>query len=106
MLPYKHYAADEIEEVLQEQENPTTPIHDCGAEESTLYRWKRKFPEVLTMLASRLELLTDIAPSLVSKAQPLQRIYEALSALVKPPPDSSRLAWGFFVEKTHPVCLG
>jgi hypothetical protein len=106
MLPCKHYAADEIEEVLQEQENSTAPMHECGAEESTLYRWKREFPEVLIMLASRLELLAGIAASLVSGAQPLQRIYEALGSLVKPPPESSRLAWGFFVEKTHPVYLG
>jgi hypothetical protein len=106
MLPYKHYAAAEIEEVLQEQEDPTAPMHGCGAEESTLYRWKLEFPEVLTALASRLELLAGIVTSLVSRTQPLQRIYEALGSLVKPPPDSSRLAWAFSVKKTHPVCLG
>ncbi|MDR1481496.1 MAG: DUF6431 domain-containing protein, partial [Synergistaceae bacterium] len=73
MLPYKHYAAKEIEKVLLNQEEPSCEPHECCAEESTLQRWKREFPEILTALASRLELLAGIAISLVSRKQPLQR---------------------------------
>jgi transposase-like protein len=38
MLPYKHYAAPEIEQVLLNQEEPNSLPHECGAEESTLHR--------------------------------------------------------------------
>jgi hypothetical protein len=106
MLPHKHYAAAEIEQVLQEQEDPTAPPHECAAEESTLYRWKREFPAILNGLALRLSSLSNIVISLLSSAGPLQRLYEVLSSLVKPPPDSSRLAWAFFVSKSHPIHLG
>ena len=52
MLPHKHYAAPEIEQVLNKHENPAAPPHECGAEESTLRRWICEFPEILTALAS------------------------------------------------------
>ena len=42
MLPHKHYAALEIEQVLQQQEEPAASLHECGAEESTLRRWMRE----------------------------------------------------------------
>ena len=106
MLPYKHYAALEIEQVLQEQEDPAVPPHECAAEESTLYRWKSEFPTILTGLALRLSSLSGIAISFLSAARPLQRVYDALGSLIKPPPDSSRLAWAFFVMNTHPVYVG
>ena len=91
MLPYKHYAAPEIEQVLQKQEDPEAPLHECGAEESTLRRWKHEFPEVLNALAFRLESLAIITISLISKASPLQRVYNALSLVVHPPPNRDRL---------------
>jgi hypothetical protein len=107
MLPHKHFAAEEIEQVLQNQEDPTTtPFHECDAEESTLRRWKQEFPQTLTVLASRLESLASIAASLVRGLRPLQRIYKALSSLVNPPPDASRLSWAFFLGQSHPVHLG
>ena len=106
MLPRKHYAAVEIEQVLKKQEDPEASPPYCGAEESTLRRWKREFPAALTALASRLYSLSNTAVSLVSDMQPLQRLYDALESLIHPPPDSSYLAWAFFVSQSHPICLG
>jgi len=103
MLPRKHYAAKEIEQVLQENEDPTVSTHECGAEESTLRRWKREFPEILSALTSHLCLLGNVTMSLLSTARPLQRLYDTLKMLVHPPPDSSRLAWAFFLNASHPV---
>jgi hypothetical protein len=106
MLPHKHYAAPEIEQVLQKQEDSTAPPHECGAEESTLHRWKRWFPSVLTALASHLSSLARVAVSLVSSDRPLQKVWNALTRLLELPSDACRLAWAFFVSKTYPVCLG
>jgi len=103
MLPHKHYAAPEIEQVLQQQEDPTASLHECGAEESTIRRWKQEFPEKLSALAALLESLANISEfRLIS---PLQRIYNTLASLVRPLPDQSRLAWAFFVSQFHPVRL-
>jgi hypothetical protein len=101
MLPYKHYAAPEIEQVLHNQEDPAAPPHECGAEESTLRRWKQEFPEKLAALAASLESLANI--SSICILPPLQRIYNALVLLVRPPPNQNRLAWAFFVSQSHPV---
>jgi hypothetical protein len=105
MLPHKHYAAPEIEQVLQKQENPMGPPHECGAEESTLCRWMREFPQILINLTARLSSLANALVSLLSMERPLQRLYNALAYFVDPPPDQSRLAWAFFVSQSHPVCL-
>jgi len=105
MLPYKHYAAPEIEQVLQGQENSTAPPHECGAEESTLCRWKREFPQILTDLTARLLSLANASVSLFSTESPLERLYNALAYFVNPPPGQSRLAWAFFVSQSHPVHL-
>jgi hypothetical protein len=106
MVPYKHYAAPEIEQVLQQQEDPTAPPHECGAEESTLYRWKREFPEKLNTLAGLLEALAKTSKINLYPASSLQRIFNALKLLVHPPPDFCCLAWAFFVSQFHPVCIG
>ena len=103
MLPYKHYAAVKIEQVLQNQEDPATPLHECGAEESTLRRWMLEFPPKLSALAALLESLMNI--SMTRLITPLQRIYNALDLLARPPTNHSRLAWAFFVSQTHPVRL-
>jgi hypothetical protein len=103
MLPYKHYAAPEIEQVLQEQEDPVAPPHECGAEESTLRRWKQEFPGKLNSLAAFLESL--INTSVIRLVPPLQRVYNALASLIHPPPGQSRLALAFFVSQSHPVRL-
>ena len=103
MLPHKHYAAPEIEQVLQEQEDPTASRPECGAEESTLRRWRLEFPPKLSALAASLESLVNV--SMTRLVAPLQRVYNALNLLVRPPLDQSRLAWAFFLGKFHPVCL-
>jgi hypothetical protein len=105
MLPRKHYAADEIEQVLQNQEYPTTELHECIAEESTLRRWISEFPQILTTLASRLESLAAIAMSLACELRPLQRVYKALRYFVRLPPGAFGLSWAFWVSRTHPVHL-
>jgi hypothetical protein len=94
MLPYKHYAASEIEQVLNKHENPSEPSHECGAEESTIRRWIRDFPEILSALAAHLETLANI--SQINNIPPLQRVYTALASLASPPPDCSRLAWAYY----------
>ena len=98
MLPHKHYAAPEIEQVLQQQEDPAAPLHECGAEESTLCRWMREFPPKLSALAAFFESLANV--SVTRLVAPLQRVYNALDKLIHPPSDQSRLAWAFFGEAT------
>ena len=103
MLPHKHYAAPEIEQVLQNQEDPAALPHECGAEESTLRRWMLGFPQKLSALAASLESLVNV--SITRLVAPLQRVYNALGLLVHPPPNQSHLAWAFFVSKfSHLVC--
>ena len=97
MLPHKHYAAPEIEQVLHKQENPTDPPHECGAEESTLRRWVQEFPQILSVLAVSLESLVNV--SITRLVAPLQRVYNALALLACPPPEQSRLAWAFFLAR-------
>ena len=115
MLPHKHYAAPEIEQVLQKQEDPTVLPHECGAEESTLRRWGQEFPQILSALAASLESLVNVSMTrLVKKLSdrhgsffagrllivaPLQRVYNALALLACPPPEQSRLAWAFFLAR-------
>ena len=103
MLPHKHYAAQEIEQVLNKQENSTSPPHECGAEESTLRRWILEFPSKLSALATLLEQLVNI--SMTRLVAPLQRVYNALDLLVRPLTEHSRLAWAFFVSQSHPLRL-
>jgi len=106
MLPFKHYAAPDIEQVLQKHEDPSAVEPVCAAEESTIYRWRREYPAILRDLASRLTSLAKTKEVPILKTRPLQRIYNALKLLVHPPPDSSRLAWAFFWDMSHPVCIG
>jgi hypothetical protein len=100
MLPHKHYPAHVIEKVLQNQEAATVLLNECVAEESTLRRWMQEFPQKLSALAASLESLVNI--SRVCLLPPLQRIYEALSLLINPPLNHSRLAWAFFVGQFQP----
>ena len=106
MLPFKHYAAPDIEQVLQKHEDPSAMEPTCAAEESTIYRWKREYPAILKSLASRLISFTKTKETLRYKTHPLQRVYNALKLLVHPLPDSSHLAWAFFLDMSHPVCIG
>jgi hypothetical protein len=103
MLPHKHYAAHKIEQVVHKYEDSAAAPHECGAEESTLRRWIQEFPAKLSALAAHLESLTMISkPPFVPL---LQRVYAALASLVKVPEEHCRLAWAFFVSKTHPLRL-
>ena len=103
MLPHKHYAAQEIEQVLHKQENPTASAHECGAEESTLRRWIQEYPVRLNELAAYLESLANIL--ITNLFAPLQRVYNALASIVQPPRGSCCLAWAFFVRQSHPLRL-
>ena len=103
MMPYKHYAAPEIEQVLKKQENPEELPHNCKAKESTLRSWLREFPQILTDLTSRLLILAGASISLLSMATPLQRLDETLAYFVKAPPDFCRLTWAHLVIQSHPV---
>jgi hypothetical protein len=113
MLPYKHYAADEIEEVLREEEakegNSTAPPSrfECPAEESTLRRWRNEFAEKIRQMASTLEAGAKMAVlSLISPKSGLQRCRDAIVSLgFVLSPDTCCLAWAFFLSKTHPVCV-
>jgi len=100
MLPHKHYAAPEIEQVLKKQEDPAAPHHECGAEESTLRRWMREFPPKLSGLAAFLESLANISQTCL--IAPLQRIYYALSLLYHPPLQDC-LALAFFTCRFNRV---
>lgn len=101
MLPYKHYSAYEIEEVLRQEENLTTSPHECGAEESTLRRWKQEFPDKLSEIAALLESLANMSNTLLLSS--LRRIYKALEYMILSPPTHGRLAWAFFLSKSHLV---
>jgi transposase-like protein len=101
MLPHKHYAAPEIEQVLHEHEDPTAQPNECGAEESTIRRWLQEFPPKLNELAVFFEALTDTIR--IHLVLPLQRLNNALKLLPHPPPKHIRLAWAFFRSKFNPV---
>ena len=103
-MPYKHYAAPEIEQALKKQENPEELPHYCEAKESTLRRWLREFPQILGDLTSRLLFLAGTSISLLSIDPPLQRLYKVLAYFVKAPPNFCRLTWALLVAgQSHPV---
>jgi transposase-like protein len=103
MMPYKHYAAPEIEQVLKKQENPEEPLQYCEAKKGTIRRWLREFPQVLTGLTFRLLTLAGAPISLLSTDPPLQRLYKALEYFVMAPSDFCRLTWALLIGQFHPV---
>jgi hypothetical protein len=113
MLPHKHYSAIEIEEVLREEETKEERSigppnrFECQAEESTLRRWRKEFPEKIRQIASKLEAEAKTAAlSFTSAKSGLQRCRDALVSLgFAFSSDTCCLAWAFFVSKTHPVCV-
>lgn len=111
MLPYKHYNALEIEDVLSEDApDEGNAGGTSGAEESTIGRWKGQFRAVLPVLATKLEALVTFclggSISLVESDGDLQRVYRAVSYLEKVPEGSSRLGRAFYLAMAHPLCLG
>jgi hypothetical protein len=114
MVPYKHYAALEIEEVLEEaeraEEEPTTKLPETYAEESTMQRWKKDFSEQMPLMAGQLEqIAADLGmgePSLIQLSEkPLQRLRAAVNALQELPSKISSLAYAFCLLISHPVCV-
>ena len=103
MMPYKHYAAPEIEQVLKKQENPEEPSHHCDAKESTLRRWLREFPQILAGLTSRLLNLAGASIFSLSTSTPLQRLDKALAYFVKAPSDFCQLTWALLIGQSHPI---
>jgi hypothetical protein len=114
MVPYKHYAASEIEEVLEEAERtkkePAVGFPETYAEESTMQRWKKDFSEQMPLMAGQLEqIATDLGmgePSLIQLSEkPLQRLRAAVDVLQEVPSKVSSLAYAFWLLISHPVCV-
>jgi hypothetical protein len=114
MVPHKHYAASEIEEVLEEaertEEEPASGFPETHAEESTVQRWKKDFSEQMPAMAGQLEqIAVDLGmgePSLIRLSEkPLQRLRMAVDSLLKLPSGISRLAYAFRFLISHPVCV-
>jgi hypothetical protein len=115
MLPRKHYAAPEIEAVLDEAENgglepSLAAAPETHAEESTLRRWIKEFSVLLPIMAGWLEQMAETpgmtGASLVRLSdRPLRRIRRAVEALQELPSGVSRLAYAFEILTSHPVCL-
>jgi hypothetical protein len=114
MVPYKHYAASEIEEVLEEaekvEEEPTTGLPETHAEESTLQRWKKYFSEQMPLMAGQLEqMAADLGmgeSSLIRLSKkPLQRLRAAVNMFQELPSKISSLAYAFWLLISHPVCI-
>ncbi|MDP2729353.1 MAG: DUF6431 domain-containing protein [Dehalococcoidales bacterium] len=113
LLPYKHYVAPEIEGSLRHlygggmlSESPS------GAEESTLWRWRKeyshKMQEWAGLLESKVFKVFNRAPSFVKLlSHPLRRLEKALSWLPALPSQ-----WVVMVKtlywllRSHPLCLG
>jgi hypothetical protein len=112
MVPYKHYAALEIEEVLNEAEDSslTENSSETSAEERTIARWEKSFPERLSALADRLEERAEKMGMKEARAtylsgKPLARLYRIVETLQELPVTVSRLAYSFSIL-LHPVRLG
>lgn len=106
MLPFKHHAASEIEEVLSGEK-------ECGthADERTIGRWRKAFHTVLPALCALLEDLEEaVFGSKVSlSASPgssMKRLRRAAETLGKYLPGESALARAMFLESRHRLCLG
>jgi hypothetical protein len=114
MVPYKHYAASEIEEVLEEaertEEKPASSLPETHAEESTMRRWKKDFSEQIPLMAGRLEQIAAALgmgeSSLIRLSEkPLQRLRSAVNTLQDLPFKVSSLAYAFWLLISHPVCV-
>jgi hypothetical protein len=100
LLPFKHYAAQEIEQVLRHLFDGGKLLESpSGAEERTLRRWWREFSYRLGQWAGALEstvfAFSRQVPSLIrhARSHPLRRLEEVLSRL---PPLPSR--WTLMVK--------
>ena len=114
MVPYKHYAASEIEEVLEEaergEEEAISGFPETHAEESTMQRWKKDFSEQMPLMAGQLEqIAADLGMGEASLIQlskkPLVRLRAAVNVLQELPSKISSLAYAFRLLLSHPVCV-
>jgi hypothetical protein len=115
MVPYKHYAAEEIEEVLDEASKNETDAAartspETHAEESTLRRWRNEFFIKMPLMTQELEQiyagLEWKGGSLIKASKgPLSCLRQAVEALQILPFWMSRLAYAFKLLKSHAVCL-
>jgi hypothetical protein len=114
MVPYKHYAASEIEEVLEKaertEEEPVCGLPETHAEESTMQRWKKDFSEQMPQLAGQLEqIAVDLGmgeTSLIRLSEkPLQRLRAAVNVLQELPSKISSLVYALWLLIFHPVCI-
>lgn len=112
LLPYKHYVAREIEQVLQTFSGikPSAQL-STGAEESTLRRWRKEFLHKMQHWAGSLEAKAQEwfqrGHSLLTvPSQPMRRLELAVSLLPKLPP-----RWPLFIQAiywlqpSHPLCV-
>lgn len=112
MLPNKHYAAQEIEESIAVMESgAAVDTIPCGAEESTLRRWRREYGAAIPKLTGKLEalarcLLQKTLPLTTDAARPLNRLRAALTLLELIPSNWTVLGRAFFHIRVHPVCIG
>lgn len=111
VLPFKQYVVGEVEGVLRHLfDGGKLSRSPCGADERTLWRWRREFSRSLPQWAGSLESLifklSRRVTGLVRSSHPLKRLEEALSWL---PALSSR--WTTMVKTlwwlwtSHPLCL-
>jgi hypothetical protein len=114
MVPHKHYAASEIEDVLWEVEDAGAEgdgqIPETHAEESTLRRWIKDFSVQMPLMAGRLEQLASELgmrkESLMRLPEkPLQRLRRIVELLQEVPLGVSRLASAFGLLLSHPIRL-
>lgn len=108
MIPYKHYAAVEIEDALKDiAAGVPFSQNSCVAEESTLRRWKRDFFSVIQEFIGQLLSLTalDIMP----KLDIFQRLISLLTLLETHIFTPLPVEWCNLVKLyyyiSNPVCL-
>lgn len=110
LLPFKHYAASEIEAALRHVfEGGELSQAACGAEESTLRRWRDEFRGKMQEWAGLLEAMAfdlfNQVPSLVQRiSHPLRRLEQILSRLPALPPEWPVLVQAlWWLKKSHPL---
>jgi hypothetical protein len=110
-LPFKHYAAAEIEGVLYHQADGSLSDFDTNADESTLRRWWKEFSGKLEQWAGIIEsgaqqLYRQSSRLATLPIHPLKRLEEALSGLPLLPSHWTimvKTLW--WLNPTHPLCL-
>jgi len=111
VLPFKQYVVREVEGVVRHVlDGGKLSEAPCGADESTLRRWRHEFslrlPEWAGSLESMVLRVSGRVPKLIGSPHPLKRLERALSLL---PPLATR--WTTLVKTlwwlriSHPLCV-